>query len=263
MCSVTIMRSVLDFMNTLFMLIALLLTVLGVWLYLEQDFGSQLIGLPLSVGIIVVSSFLLLITCVACVGLRNEAWCVLNGYVMLMIFLMAAQASLAYMSLRFRDNMEEQLYQGWLDGSDQLRNTIQDQLTCCGFYAPVDYPGSNCPVSATIGCFPQLENTLERRLLLVSLIAGLVAFLEFIAVIFAIGVVCSEPGDALVVPLFEPPSRAEIRRRRKLERERFRLQQQRERLKRERARMEQRSAGNLAPIAPIPPPMAIRKPAST
>merc|ERR1712065_100823 len=150
MCmSVSLMRSVLSFLNTFFMMVAIACTGLGVWLHVEQDFGSQLVGIPLSLGVIFISLFLLFVSVIACVGMggNGQRWCILNVYIMLLLLVICAQGSMAYMALSFRDNLEEQLYQGWLDSSDQLRNSIQNRLDCCWFYGAVDNPGSDCKPS--------------------------------------------------------------------------------------------------------------------
>jgi len=106
--------------------------------------------------------------------------------------------------------------------------------------------------------FTTLERTLERRLLLVTGAACMIGLFQIAAVLMAFGLVCYDPDDhhADVVPLFSPPSRAQERRRLRMERERHRLA-----LYREQMRLAgQRQPERINAIRPIPAPHAIPMP---
>lgn len=125
---------------------------------------------------------------------------------MLLVLLFLAELSAASLSYRYRANLVEQIYQGWIDSANDLRNRIQSQLFCCGFFNPSDYPGSACPASRQ-GCFEALQATLKRRLLVVSAGGFALAAIQLIAVLFA-ACLLAHPDEA------EAPANVPLREKR-------------------------------------------------
>lgn len=105
LCSIGVMRSTMDFLNWLFMvrtrtslaesarvphssltcscwraeqILGVLVLGFGIYFHIKFDWGSQLIGLPLSLGIILAGCYIVLLTGLGCAGVRSATWCWMN-----------------------------------------------------------------------------------------------------------------------------------------------------------------------------------------
>eukprot|EP00300_Choanocystis_sp_HF-7_P009423 c16426_g1_i3.p2 GENE.c16426_g1_i3~~c16426_g1_i3.p2 ORF type:complete len:244 (+),score=30.80 c16426_g1_i3:78-734(+) len=179
------MKASLDFFNWLYWLLGAAVLGAGIYVHVVYQWGSQLLGISLSLAIIIAGAVIVGLTLLGCWGVRTDWWMVLNTYLVATLLLICCEVCISTLSVLYRDNLIEELYQGWLDTTDVLRSRIQLNLGCCGFFSANDSPGSRCPVGASVGCFYRLQQQLQARLFYFALGGFVLAAIQLFAVLFA------------------------------------------------------------------------------
>merc|ERR1711916_78820 len=141
--------STLNTLNCLFIFVALGLVGLGVYFSYKYDWGDELVGAPLPYVIVGIGIVLLLLNMCGFIGTNKRKRTCLLLYFTFLLFIMAAETSISVLALTYRRNLEEQLYQGWLDASPEAKDKIQARFDCCGWYTISDNPGPSCTSETT------------------------------------------------------------------------------------------------------------------
>eukprot|EP01139_Manchomonas_bermudensis_P023378 Amastigsp_a841055_3639.p1 type:complete len:238 gc:universal Amastigsp_a841055_3639:72-785(+) len=134
----------LNTVNCFFLVFGLVLAGLGLYAQFKYSWGSQLVGFPLPWLIVGIGIFLVALNCCGYVGTSKMRRSCLVFYFTGLVFVISAEIAIAYLSLKYEQNLEEQIYQGWLDSSPESKNKLQTQFKCCGFFTVNDEPGPNC-----------------------------------------------------------------------------------------------------------------------
>jgi len=173
-----------NFLNTIFLVLAVLIAGLGVYGHLESDWGSELTGVPLSLSLIAFGGFLFVLCAAGMIAVSRRWEWLLSLYLVLLLMVFIAEIGIVVVAYLFQANAYEQLYQGWKDLDDPtVKDQIGEALGCCGFDSPTE-ADANCPDTSLPGCFEALETSLTNNLFYVQI------SLIFIGVVQLLGV-CS------------------------------------------------------------------------
>jgi len=136
-------------MLTIGLIIQLVPQIHGIALSLAPELTKQQLGF-ISIMFLGVGSFIFLISFVGICGVITETKCLLNLYVIFMVLLIAAQITIAVLSLVYgRKGYDEQIdvyfgeivknYDEKIEAAQAIVDTIQQYLDCCGNDSPLDY----------------------------------------------------------------------------------------------------------------------------
>lgn len=175
-------------MNCFFLIVGVTLAGLGLYANFKYDWGSQLIGFPLPWAIVAIGLFLVALNCCGYVGTSKMKRTCLVFYFTGLVFVICAEIAVAYLAISYQKNLEEQLYQGWLDSSPQTRNKLQIQFKCCGFFSFNDHPGPNCVGSATTTrpCHAAITVWIKEKLRFIYITGILFAILQTFCLVTAV-----------------------------------------------------------------------------
>ncbi|KNC51839.1 uncharacterized protein AMSG_07926 [Thecamonas trahens ATCC 50062] len=161
---------------------------LGIYANYKYSWGEELIGFPLPWAVVAVGIVMLLLNTCGFVGTNKRKRTCLLLYFTFLFFIMAAEVSISILALSYKRNLEEQLYQGWLDASPETKDKVQRKFNCCGFYTVNDNPGPSCtnPPAGTDSCAVAITKWVEEKLVFVYIVGFLSAAVQVFCLVAAL-----------------------------------------------------------------------------
>jgi len=110
---------------------------------------QSLLRVTIPAGIIVLGLFLLILTVFGFVGVFKKSSKIFTWYLLLLLFLIIIQFGIGGGAYSYRNSIPTRIQTAWNDLSNNDKNKIQIQFSCCGYSNYTDSPGSNCWANAT------------------------------------------------------------------------------------------------------------------
>merc|ERR1712125_72312 len=136
-----------------------------------------------AIGLIVLGSFVAIVSCFGCIGASRESRCRLCMYFVVLGLILAAMIAVGAIAITQRSKFDEGLQTAWVDLTDSEKKAIQDQFNCCGWANPSDHPATPCPQDQNVvGCESQVENFIDNRLKIVGITGITIACIQVIGI---------------------------------------------------------------------------------
>lgn len=184
---------ILWYMILLGLLCALVLLSLVIYL-VASSYGSMLHA---STKILLFSAcFLLLFLCViGLVGLHRRSRTTILCYASLMWLLVILQVCTLFFYIVWRDAAGQLASSVWANSTPQVRDSIQSELSCCGFRTLTDYPGPTCDVTWTTPCSLAIYNELWARRVAIAITVSFSVLVEIATAAIAVYLVRVLPNN--------------------------------------------------------------------
>eukprot|EP00300_Choanocystis_sp_HF-7_P005555 c14142_g1_i1.p2 GENE.c14142_g1_i1~~c14142_g1_i1.p2 ORF type:complete len:236 (+),score=62.25 c14142_g1_i1:62-769(+) len=177
----------LNTVNCFFLVFGLVLAGLGLYAQFKYSWGSQLVGFPLPWAIVAIGLFLVALNCCGYVGTSKMRRTCLVVYFTGLVFVISAELVTAYLSIKYQKNLQEQIYQGWLDAAPSTKNTLQTKFKCCGYFTNNDNPGPNCVgKTGQRPCSVAIVSWIREKLKFVAITAIVAAILQLFCLVTAV-----------------------------------------------------------------------------
>ncbi|KAJ7374164.1 hypothetical protein OS493_009506 [Desmophyllum pertusum] len=157
-CSIAIRWSIF-ILNCLVWLGGSVMLGLGIWVTTQDTEYKHLAGnLYVTIGYIVLSSFVFIIGFMGACGILLLKETVLRVYFALMLVLLLAELGVAIYLYVEKDKIQDHITTNWNNTSDEARIIIQNEFECCGL-KPVTLEHKS---SSDKSCFVNKDTTKER-----------------------------------------------------------------------------------------------------
>jgi len=187
-CAVPFKRTLI-FINLIFLLFGIVLIALGITALVKLNTVSALIDTGIPVGVIVLGTFIFLLSFLGCLGSWLENKSILLVYLGIIVILIVIEVSVGLATYQRSPSVViNKLDNAWDHTSDNDRNFFQSQFHCCGFDNVTDFPGSNCLPSYnyTIGCGTELQSYFEDNLAIIGIVGVVLAVFQAFALCFSL-----------------------------------------------------------------------------
>uniref|UniRef100_A0A1L8DJJ6 Tetraspanin n=1 Tax=Nyssomyia neivai TaxID=330878 RepID=A0A1L8DJJ6_9DIPT len=210
-CGMSIVKYILFIFNLLCALSGIALLTIGIIVLLRASELEKLFGdynaIAAPIVLIILGSVIFVISFFGCCGAIRESHCLTMTYATFMLILVIGQIVIAAITFAFAGDISTAMTKAFerifaeqhLDVNQELVNTVQSQLECCGVAGPGDWnpnpvPSSCCaPGVATCtyqnawrtGCRSALEDWVDTSKHVIAWVALGVALVQLVALIFA------------------------------------------------------------------------------
>lgn len=144
--------------NLVFMIFGCIL--IGVGSYALNSTANQLVGQTLPSGVIVMGVFILVLAAIGACSAWKESIIGLAVYLTLLLIICIILFSIGVAIVVKKNQAGEYIQSAWYRGPADVKQSIQQNLNCCGLTNWNDSAVLPCPTASsnTTGCYPQLLN---------------------------------------------------------------------------------------------------------